>query len=85
MKVRSSQKAHSPLQSSSFIPSGPRLVSPMSLAEFWISVVVSVLMLLPGAQARSCGSASVAPVDSVAGIAAQLSCTGPHWDLAGRI
>lgn len=66
--------AHPPLQSPGFVPSAPRLLSHMSLAEFW----VSVLMLLPGTWARACGDASVASADSAAGMAVELSCTSSH-------
>lgn len=83
LKVWSSQTACPPLQSPGFVPLGPGFVSLMSLVEFWVSAVVSVLMLLPGMQARACGNAGVAHVDSIAGITAELSCTSSHQDLDG--
>lgn len=45
-----------PLQCPGFVPSGPGLLSPVSLAEFWVSAVVSVLTLLPGMRTRACGN-----------------------------
>lgn len=72
--------AHPPLQSPGFVPSASRLLSHVSLAEFW----VSVLMLLPGMQARACSDASVASADSVAGIAAELSRTSSHQDTVSK-
>lgn len=51
----------------------------MSLAEFWVSAVVPVLMLLPGMQGRACGNAGVAHYwGNGRAILHQLS-PGPGW------
>lgn len=50
----------------------------MSLAEVWVSAVISVLTLLPGMRASARGNPGVAHVGAIAGITAELS-PGPSW------
>lgn len=58
-------------------------MSSVSLAELWVSMVVSVLTRLSGMQVRASGNARVAHV--IAGITAELSHPSSHQDLPDQV